>query len=202
MPNWCSTVYKCTGRKSSVKKLYEALNKLKGSEKSRVENDFGNLWLGNVVEFFGGDWEKICCRGVILNYKMNDTRDILTITQETAWSEQGDFRRFLEFTLPGLKIYYQEEEPMEDLFYTNDNTGLYFPEKYILDGSDDVDTIYEYYTTLEDVIKGVETITKTLYTGKKTVPGLCEFLDEFNERPENIYNDIYCNLREFKYSED
>lgn len=200
MPNWCSTTYKCTGRKKDLKKLYETLNHLKYSEKPKVDNGFGPLWLGCVVGALGGNWEEVACRGQVLDFSLNSTKDVLTIIQETAWCEQSDFRGFLEFKFPGMKIFYQEEESGCDVYYTNDDTGCYFPERYILDWDEGSETGYDYYQNIEDVIGDMEDFTGEKYEGPRTVAGVEEYLDEWNSREEN--EDVaYCYLHEFRFSD-
>ena len=202
MPNWCSTTYKCTGRKKDLKKLYETLNRLRLSEKPRVDNGFGVLWLGCVVDALGGNWEDVACRGQIFDFGLNEEKNVLTIVQETAWCEQSDFRGFLEFRFPGMKIYYQEEESGCDIYYTNDDTGCYFPERYILNwyNEDNGDSSYEYYETLEDIIEDMEGFTGEDYKGSKTIRDIEKYLEEWCGRDENA--DIkFCYVHEFKYSD-
>ena len=202
MPNWCDTTYKCTGNKKSLKKLYETLNKLKMDKTPRVGNDFGSLWLGCVVDKLGGDWEKVACRGEVIDFSLNKTKDVLTIYQSTAWSEQWEFREFLEFTLPGIKIYYTEEEPGCDVYYTNDKLGIFFPDRYILDCDDGYnDVSYEYYDSLEKVIGDIEEFMGEKYTGERTDSGVEKYLDEWNSRPENEDEYRHCYIHKFEYSE-
>lgn len=201
MPNWCSTTYICTGRKKSIKKLYHVLTELSKGE-SRIKNDFGNLWLGNVVDSLGGNWEEIRCRGKIMSYNLDPkTRDLI-IYQETAWCEQSEFRYFLESKLQGLKIYYLEEESGCEIYYTNDATGLYFPDRYILECEGIDDGYYEYYSDFNKMILDVEDFTEEKFTGPKTEEGLNEYLNEFNERPENYDNGISCYYHKILYSEN
>lgn len=58
MPNWCSTDYYVVGSKKELSDLNRKMEKLENRKKSLVKNGFGNSWLGNLVKYLGGDWEK------------------------------------------------------------------------------------------------------------------------------------------------
>ena len=62
MPNWCWTSYVAVGDKKDIRDLYKKMKSLEDSEKSLIENGFGNTWLGNLVTILGGDYHKISCR--------------------------------------------------------------------------------------------------------------------------------------------
>ena len=55
MPNWCWTSYVAVGDKKDIRDLYKKMKSLEDSEKSLIENGFGNTWLGNLVTILGGD---------------------------------------------------------------------------------------------------------------------------------------------------
>ena len=55
--------------------------------------------------------------------------NVLTINQETAWCEQEGVRRIIEEKFPSIKVYFMEEESGCGVFYTNDSSGDYFPER-------------------------------------------------------------------------
>lgn len=196
MPNWCYTVYKCTGKKKDLKKLHDTLDKLKNKEPI-AKSDFGSLWLGCVVVALGGKWEDVRCRGQITDFYLDPDGKVLTIIQETAWCEQVEFREFLESVYPGMKIYYQEEEPGNCVYYTNDSCGNFFKEKYILDYCNELENKvgYGYYVTLTQVFDEVENFIGKSLTCPRTYEGLQEYLEDFNS------DDNYCNLYRYEYSE-
>lgn len=194
MPNWCDTTYKCTGDKKEIDYLYRSLQKLQSMPKPYLENGFGNMWLGCVIQYLGGNWEECRCRGEILDFQMRD--DVLVISQETAWCEQEGFREFLEQKYPSIKVYFREEESGCVVYYTNDTTGLYFPERYVLDGYDGTD----YYKTLEDVIVRVREITGN--TKLKTEDDVLLALDLFNEQHEDDEEDCFYYLHKFDVGDD
>ena len=189
MPNWCSTTYKIVGKHEEVTAIHDLLNTLKAKQTKPSSFVGINLW--EVVESLGGDLETISCRGNILSYKLSE--DVLRIDQQTAWNECADFRHFLEKVYPHVKIFYQEEEPMEDIFYTNDHTGKYFPERYFLDAENEEPA---YFNSLEDTIKRIEDITGTRI---KTEDEMNEALDLYLEAHGD---DVWYSLHKFEVVDD
>lgn len=190
MPNWCDTTYKVVGEPKEVGHLFRSLQKLESMKSPYLSNGFGNMWLGCVINYLGGNYENYSCRGEITQFGMKD--EVLVINQETAWCEQEGFRTFIEQKYPSVKVYYCEEEPGCDIYYTNDTTGLYFPEEYLLDGYDGTD----YYLNLEDVCKRVQEITGIEVNTEDDVN---EALDLFNEKHED--EDMFYYLHKFECGE-
>ena len=135
MPNWCYTNYVVVGRESEVAALHKTIQDLEAREESLLPNGFGKLWLGNLVHILGGDWEKIYCRGLILDYSLES--GILRLNVESAWGEMEETRHFIQSKYPSLKIYYQSEESGMCIYETNDKDGTYFPHRWILDFTDE-----------------------------------------------------------------
>ena len=127
MPNLCDTTYKCVGDLKDVRSLYKIIKANDKRKTPRIKSSFGTLWLGCIINALGFEWEKHRCRGKILDYQLED--NVLTISQETAWCEQEGFRECIEKKYLSIKVYYQEQEPGCDVFYTNDNSGIYFPDR-------------------------------------------------------------------------
>lgn len=145
MPNWASTAYVFKAKdQEQAKDLYEEIDSLAKMEKPLVPNGFGKLWMGCLVNLLGGDWDKVYCRGEIIDYNLTD--DHVSISCETAWGEMPEFRHFLEQQYPESKVFYQVEESGCEVYATNDVDGVYFPDRYILDYFDGI----EYFRTLED----------------------------------------------------
>ncbi len=189
MPNWCSTTYKIVGKKEEVTAIHKLLNTLKANHTEPSSFVGINLW--EVVESLGGDLETISCRGRILSYKLSE--EVLRIDQETAWNECADFRHFIGKVYPHTKIFFREEEPMEDIFYTNDHTGKYFPERYFLDAENEEPA---YFNSLEDTIKRIEDITGTRI---KTEDEMNEALDLYLEAHGD---DVWYSLHKFEVVDD
>lgn len=119
---------------------------------SILSNGFGKMWLGNLVHKLGGNWKELRCRGEITEFSLDG--NVLTINQETAWCEQEGVRQIIEKTYPSIQVYFMEQEPGCGVFYTNDASGDYFPERYFLDSYED----WEYFETLDEAADFVSKI--------------------------------------------
>ncbi|MCQ2268153.1 MAG: hypothetical protein MJZ83_04710 [Bacteroidaceae bacterium] len=186
MPNWCDTTYKCVGDIKEIMALKKALDYNNKRKTPLVKNGFGTMWLGCIINYLGGDWEQCRCRGEITDFGLEN--NILTIYQSTAWCEQEGFRQFIEKTFPSITVYYQEQEPGCEVFYTN--SFDYFPEHYFLDSYED----WEYFESLGEAAK---------YTGKivgheveADVNAIQSALDDYVEKMDD--EDIFYGFHEFK----
>lgn len=182
MPNWCYTTYKCVGNPKDIRQLYNTLKYISKRKTTIVPNGFGKWWLGNLVTKLGGNWEEYPCRGDIVDYRLLD-KTTLMIWQNTAWAEQEGVRRIIEEKLPSIKVYYQEEEPGNEVYATN--SFIHFPERYMLDSYDEP----LYFEDLEAASKCVSEIVK--HDVDSTVESITQALDDYLE--ENESDDTwYC----------
>ena len=199
MPNWAYTSYAVKGSAEEVAALHKIIQDLEAREESYLPNGFGKLWLGNLVSILGGDREKIYCRGHILDYSLQE--DILRMNVESAWGEMDETRHFLQTTFPTLEIYFQTEEPGMCIFQTNDSTGAYFPERWLLDWNDEKENlfIYEYFKDLPAVkqyLKEQGILAKDVFPSQGAITSALEEIQE--KRPD----DISFMLEEFKVVSD
>ena len=178
MPNWASTTYVFKGAdEKQAKDLYDKIDSLSKMAEPLVPNGFGKLWMGCLVNLLGGDWDKVYCRGEIIDYNLTD--DHVSIECETAWDEMPEFRHFLEQQYPGSKIYYQVEECGNCVYATNDDEGEYFKDRYSLDSYDGL----EYFETIEEAAKYIGEII-----GKALKPDSAEIeqaIDNYMEEHDN-----------------
>ena len=199
MPNWAYTNYVVQGDTSEVAALHKTIHDLEARGESYLPNGFGKLWLGNLVSILGGDWEKIYCRGHILDYSLQE--DILRMNVESAWDEPSETRHFLQTVFPSLKIYYQTEEPGMCIFQTNDHDGTYFPEKWLLDWCDEKKDLYfyEYFEDLPAVVAYLKENGVIIQDVEATKEAITAALEEIQvERPD----DISFMFEEFTVIED
>lgn len=178
MANRASTSYAFKGADDKqAKDLYEKIDSLSKMTEPLVENGFGKLWMGCLVNLLGGDWNKVYCRGEIIDYNLTD--DHVSIECETAWDEMPEFRHFLEQQYPGSKIYYCVEESGNEVYATNDADGDYFPNRYCLDSYDGL----EYFETIEEAAKYIgEIIGKDL---KSDFAEIEQAIDDYMEGHDN-----------------
>ena len=194
MPNWCDTTYKCVGDPKEVRALHKILKYIDRRKTTIVRNGFGKWWLGNLVTKLGGKWENYCCRGEITGYSFDG--DVLEITQYTAWCEQEGVRRIIQEKFPSIKVYYREEEPGCEVYYTNDTTGSYFPEAYFLDSYDE----QQYFETIEEAAERVTEIVGCAV--EATVNAIQEALEKYVEQKESEGEEVFYSLHEFKVIDD
>lgn len=103
---------------------------------------------------------------------------MLTIVQETDWEEQRALRCFLKNCFPEIDIYYSEEEPCGEVFSTNDENGILFPYKYLLDSYDEP----QYFRSLDEAAQAVATIVGHEVAAEEEE--IDEALDKFMEEQE------------------
>lgn len=197
MSNTCFTTYKVVSEnKKDVTKLFKTIKRLDGRKTPLVKNGWYDpkLWLGCLVKALGGDPQKVYCRGTITFYEMED--DVLTLNTETAWAEMSETRHFIESCFPGMKIYYIEEESDCERFFCNDSEGIYFKDRYYLDGFDDS----EYFETLEEAAKYVKEIVG--HDVEADFDAIDKALSDYVEEHEEDDPDCYYSFHEFKEVND
>lgn len=170
MPNWASTTYKAVGDAKQLTELHSIMKELQELPSPGLHNNgFGETWFGNLVIKLGGDWKKIYCRGWWDNLQYQDGE--LSFFCESAWDELNEVRHFIEEKFPDIKLYYQTEESGMGIYSTNDESGEFFSDRYIL-WIEDQDS--EYYDSLEEVLEVIEDLTgskhlHTLDAGRKAL---------------------------------
>lgn len=195
MPNWSTTDYFVIGSPKEIMDLNKKMEKLENRKKSLVKNGFGNTWLGNLVQYLGGDWEKVYCRGEWMCRNYDKERNALTFTTETAWQEMNEWRRFIESCYKTIKILYVTEEPGCGIYQTNDKEGIFFKSKYILDYGEDV----EYFENMDQSVSFIKNLI-SVKIEEKTVNGIQKELDTYAE--ENEDEDLYYSFHEFEKVDD
>lgn len=142
MPNWCySNITIQSDDKQKLEELYNLI--LKWTDHSLIENDFGDNWLGNIVEgsgiatyrkenFYDANNKLISCRGT-LDYVDFYTQDIM-ISTDTAWAPATKMWQLIcdKYLPSDYEIFYDASEPGCGIFSTNRPDYL---NHYILDAS-------------------------------------------------------------------
>ena len=135
MPNWCTTSYVFRGDENEIKDFY---NKIKSfTSKERVLNDFGNKWLGNIVDGFGFNWEEIPCRGRMNYFPETEEAtypDILELSTETAWEPMTEmWDKIIEKHYPSITYVLISEECGMGIYINTDLEGEDFPIRFSVD---------------------------------------------------------------------
>lgn len=194
MPNWCDTTYKIVGPENDLHDLLTILEQMESRKKTVVENGFGIMWLGELVNGLGFDWDKYRCRGEITGYELDE--GVLSIWQETAWCEQEGVRHAIEEKYPNLKVYYSAEEPGCEVYCTNDMKGDFFPDNYFLDAYNDP----QYFETIGEAAKYVESLVG--HEVEASVSSIQHALDDYAEIRQENDEDVFYSFHEFTRLED
>ena len=188
MPNWCTTAAVVTGEATQVAAFGKLLQELEALPESLLPNGFGKLWCGNIVHKLGADWNEVYCRGWITDYDIA-APDRINLSVESAWGELSEVRKLILTHYPGLRIFYESEEPGMLVFESNDVDGLYFKDRYILDFCDESRHLWlwEYFTTLE---AAADFVSKNCLDGKPVDADkakINEALDAYQgEHPDDV----------------
>lgn len=177
MANWCYNVYNITGDRAQQQKLFSLMQEL---EKKK------DLACVSLTTALGGTFEENGCRGEWYDLELFD--DYLTFSMESAWEEPREWRKFIESKFPGLKIYYQSQEPLNGYYVTNDETGEWFPEMYYFEA--DNFNGQRYYDDFKKLAEDVEKIT-----GKKGRS--FEACEQIMEQYATAH-DSWCDIGEYK----
>ena len=177
MPNWTSTSYRVTGDPKGISRLYKTLKKMSRRKNPKISNGFGPMWLGELVNELGGNWKTIRCRGAITDFE-KEPDGTISIYMYCAWCEQSETRCFLDATL-SLKTYYLDEEPGCGVYETNDTTGKYYPDRFLLDNEDEP----LYFQTLQEAAESVSGIVG--HPVDASVKAICDALENYEETHED-----------------
>lgn len=188
MPNWCNTSYKFVGDKEEIADLYNKLQSLNDMPEPLVENGFGKLFLGCVVNLFGGDWKEIYCRGEI-DYMEICGDSMIQLSTMTAWGDVPEVWDFVCKNYPSIKYYYLAEEGGLCYYVNSDTTGEYFPEKYYVLHAEG------YSEYLDDDEELLEYIAEKIGAAEiESIDQLDQLLERYNK--EHANEEIYYH--EFK----
>lgn len=183
MPNWCYTNIVIEGDKKDVETLNDAMEKLENMNQPFEPNGFGKTWLGNLVVYFGGDWNKIRCRGEWMDRDFDN--GCLSFNADHAWAPPIETLEFLKEKFPSFKIYWQSEEPGMCEYWTNDANHVYFHDKFYLEMCTVDDHYYHEY--FEDEESLVDYVNKHLGLNISSAKDLAEVSDKWEEEYDGAY---------------
>ena len=124
MPNWNETKYVITGSKEEISKLHEIIKKPLSDENLK-SGDFGNNWLGFIVNELNENPNTISCRGWIENPKLTN-KTTLKFTTYTAWNSCCELFELICKKFPTLEYYFISSEPATQIYITNDKEKKFF----------------------------------------------------------------------------
>ena len=133
MPNWCYTSYIVEGDPETIDSLENLMTELEDLPEPYVKSDFGNTWLGCIVNKLGSDWNEVSCRGSWTNL-CRLREDALSFDTETAWGPMEETIDLIREKFPGIEnVWYYSEEPGMAYYATNDEAGKYWKERYVIE---------------------------------------------------------------------
>lgn len=147
MPNWSYTYYELTGDAGQIKELQRIMSELES-----IDRPNNPKWLGYLVERLGGDNDKFLSRGSWSDLELRDD-DTLCFSIMHAWRHPEYLEDLIRSKFNKLYIYYQEQEPEDGIFTTNDLHSEHYPETIFLDAGGNID-----YYVGEDVFAALTKI--------------------------------------------
>lgn len=158
MANWCYTDFTFTGKEEEVR---DFCNKIKSFiSKERVQNGFGNDWLGNIVDGFGFNWNKIDCRGRALSVTEVEkylSEAKFSVNVMTTWRPMIKmWDKIIEKYYPSVKYVFIAEEPGNEVFINTDEEGTFYKDRFCLelDLPEKYNCESTYYCTSEEGVVG------------------------------------------------
>lgn len=197
MPNWCNNNIIITHKdKDKVKDLFDKIRQW--TSKNYKENDFGNIWLGNVVHGSGIDTDGLSYRGSVGSVEFVDLKDRggeINMFCDTAWSPMVQmWQRVVDKHLPGADITFSAEEPGCGIYVTND---------YYLDGKCAIDIWGDIPSDMEDGWESiweadeatvVDFCQKALHTDETNIKKLLESAEDLDWASINRWE--HCEIED------
>lgn len=181
MPNWCFTEYIFEGKEEEIEDFHSQIEMVL-YEPKKVKHGYNEGWLGNLLENYGFDHEKISCTGEInylgepeTDYVGEDAKCHFQVVTSTAWHPAHDvFNVILGKYYPSIKYYFRSKEDGHEIYQTNDSDGIYFPEMYSLSliaETDDGRFAYEadFYNSLDDIVDVVNETLEKIFKSVKEI---------------------------------
>lgn len=193
MPNYCSTSVVIFAEsehgEQELKSLHDLITELWNQKPPTAY-----LPLRRVLDACGAR-EDVCCRSDI--YDVGDIGKTHGMTFfklycEDAWCPQTDALDALmeSEACNDLKYCLRGEEAMCDVFVNTDDTGIFFPERYVLDyvinpkkPGESYKDDYVYFESLPDLLRECE---KVFGVTAKNFDELCEKLWQYQEDHEDV----------------
>lgn len=202
MPNWCCTsiTFYCE-KKEPIVHLRSVLHDLEENP-SRVENGFGNLWLGNVLDVHGIDWHNEHCRGIVTRYDEVEEKAgywTLEVEQRDAWAPMTEmWEKILSSCdeYKGIGFAYRGFEPGNGVYYISDSTGKFYTGRYMVDAylpNPDGEGIYpteREYPDEESLLRDLSEVSG----GKvfSSVNEACQYFQGALYDDRDAYFSLYC----------
>ena len=191
MANNCLSIFKIVGNKKDIADFFHRLyelwditsqyynayiiahreNKPLPVKPPEVLHGDSHLDLCDVVNYFGGDANRVDCRGFIETFEFEDENTIKICT-DTAYVPMQEVWANVIVDYESLKYFFVSDEIGSECFYNNDRDKEHFPDKYFIDNNfgnetevaDSDEFLLDYMSKWLDVgeIKSIEKLNKYL----------------------------------------
>lgn len=195
MPNWCYTEYVFQGKPEEIDTLHKKINQWAKDDASspfHQRNDFGNGWLGNIVNNSMEDLEaynKTRCRGALNDIDVIEP-GVLYLSTETAWCAAPLMWLAIlkKLRLKSIKMAFYEEEPGWGLF------NIYDPDNIAFSNNDYQVEVFGFGDAPEELeeVEGMVSEVELKRVINKLIPGKGS-LDSKIEEICDTYEDVSIN---------
>lgn len=193
MANTCCNTIKVTGPEKDLDQLNKHICAvIDDAKKTSIYNYPGMNDLLQALGYTPEQLKDIRRREWLNNDRPKIEDGVLSLNTESAWNFQGEAWELVKKKYPSLDIYYQAEETGMDIFCTNDTTGKYFQDKYLLDWYRDDDGEMEYF---QDDTALIEYVQKNIDSTVSTFEDVQELLDTINKESD----DNFARLHKIEY---
>ena len=193
MPNWCYTEYVFKGNPKEIDLFHQKIDEWAKDDTNspfHVDNDFGDSWLGNIVNNSMEDLEaynKTRCRGSLIDSDIIEP-GMLYLSTETAWCAAPLMWLAIlkKLNLNSIRMAFYEEEPGWGLFNIYDPDNIAF--------SNNLYQVEVFGDALEELekIEGMVSEVELKRVINKLIPGKGS-LDSKIEEICDTYEDVSIN---------
>lgn len=174
MSYWVSSICHFYGNDHELKDLAE-----------KVRNIAQESWLGDLVKALGISTEDKFLHGKFWHEPPTPTE--LTIETETDFQPEIGFFDLIKSHYKSLRFAFFAEGEGSDAFWTNDRTGLYFPDRWVTSWSDGTEIETHYHTTKEEAFQYISEMAGKQVKSKKDIKRIHKSL---------LKKDGFCRLYE------
>ena len=180
MANWAYVNYVVRGSQENLKKIYDAI--------TTALSEGNDDWEGNVLMLLGmpkEDVDKYSLRGSInyldeVDFEAGDVGSI-SFSAEEAWSTTEFCSALCDLFL-GIEVFWYCEEPGNEVYETNDDTGEYFPARYVVEEMrNDWPEDYHYPESEKELFNLLSELSDGKVTDWKS-------LEKYNENEDDYFN--------------
>lgn len=174
MPNWCDTSYVIEGSKRTLKKIKKVLDD-SWNEMLILKENLAPRWEGSILSALNIKIKEHHHIRGFLETEPIMVNDTIRFHADEAWG-RSDFAELLQKKFPSINIYWMAEEPGFEIYETNDENGIYFPDRILVEVRVNDNYEHEYFEDEESAYKWLSE-RYGIHNAKE--------LEKFNENEDN-----------------